>query len=196
MNAALLTAAGVSARLGLMAWVAAMASVLTCAMAAVQFLVNAAIANWPWLAEAVCRSVTGRTCAAAVYRSAVFELALSVAAAVAAIAAAALALRYGRRVRRAHRQTRAHAEAARITGRLLYGWPSRHHRDHQRCDRGARCRAARGRARTRTRAPGRSPPSTAHAHQGTVRQLPWPAALYPRTCGGGAASRDVRRRHR
>jgi len=116
-----LTAAGVSARLGLMAWVAAMASVLTCAMAAVQFLVNAAIANWPWLAEAVCRSVTGRACAAAVYRSAVFELALSVAAVVAAITAAALALRYARRVRGAQRRTRAHAEAARITGRSLSG---------------------------------------------------------------------------
>ena len=116
-----LTEGGISARLGLIAWVTAMASVLTCAMAAVQFLVNAAIANWPWLAEAVCRSVTGRACAAAVYRSAVFELALSVAAVVAAIAAAGLALRYGRRVRRAHRQTRAHAEAARITGRILSG---------------------------------------------------------------------------
>ena len=74
-----LTAGGISARLGLAAWVAAMASVLTCAMAAVQFLVNAAIGNWPWLAEAVCRSVTGRACAAAVYRSAMFELGLSVA---------------------------------------------------------------------------------------------------------------------
>src|SRR5215472_11449387 len=121
MNAALLTAAGVSARLGLMAWVAAMASVLTCAMAAVQFLVNAAITNWPWLAEAVCRSVTGRTCAAAVYRSALFELGLSVAAVVAVTMAVALAWHYGRRVRRAQRQTRAHAEAARITGRSLSG---------------------------------------------------------------------------
>lgn len=116
-----LTAGGVSARLGLMVWVAAMASALTCALAAVQFLVNAAIANWPWLAEAVCRSVTGRACAAAVYRSAVFELALSVAAFVAAIAAATLAWRYGRRVRRSVRQTAAHAEAARITGRHLSG---------------------------------------------------------------------------
>jgi Zn-dependent protease with chaperone function len=116
-----LTAGGISARLGLMAWLAAMASVLTCAMAAVQFLVNAAIANWPWLAEAVCRSVTGRACAAAVYRSAVFELGLSFAAVVAAITATALALRYARMVRRAQRRTRAHAEAARITGRSLTG---------------------------------------------------------------------------
>jgi Zn-dependent protease with chaperone function len=114
-----LTTGGISARLGLMTWVAAMASVLTCAMAAVQFLVNAAVANWPWLAEAVCRSVTGRACAAAVYRSAVFELGLSVAAVIAATTAAALAWRYGRRVRRAQRRTRAHAEAARITGRSL-----------------------------------------------------------------------------
>ena len=113
------TAGGISARLGLMAWLTAMASVLTCAMAAVQFLVNAAIANWPWLAEAVCRSVTGRACAAAVYRSAAFELGLTVAAVIAAVTAAALAWSYGRGVRRARRCTRAHAEAARITGRSL-----------------------------------------------------------------------------
>lgn len=116
-----LTASGISARLGLMAWVAAIASVLTCAMAAVQFLVNAAIADWPWLAEAVCRSVTGQACAAAVYRSAVLELGLSVAAVVAAATAAALAWRYGLKVRKAQRRTRAHAEAARITGRRLSG---------------------------------------------------------------------------
>lgn len=116
-----LTASGISARLGLVAWVAAMASVLTCALAAVQFLVNAAIANWPWLAEAVCRSVTGQACAAAVYRSAVFEFGLSVAAVIAATTAAALAWRYGCGVRRVQRRTRAHAEAARITGRSLSG---------------------------------------------------------------------------
>ena len=114
-----LTAGGISARLGLVAWLAAMASVLTCAMAAVRFLVNAAVTNWPWLAEAVCRSVAGRTCAAAVYRSAVFELALSVAAVITAATAATLAWRYGCRVRRARRRTRAHAEAARITGHNL-----------------------------------------------------------------------------
>src|SRR5215472_8184872 len=100
-----LTEGGISARLGLIAWVTAMASVLTCVMAAVQFLVNAAIADWPWLAEAVCRSVTGQACAAAVYRSAVFELGLSVAAVVAAATAAALAWRYGLKVRRAQRRT-------------------------------------------------------------------------------------------
>ncbi|HWF79480.1 MAG TPA: M56 family metallopeptidase [Streptosporangiaceae bacterium] len=114
-----LTAVGISARLGLVAWVTAMASVLTCAMAAVRFLVDAAIAHWPWLAEAVCRSVTGQECAAAVYRGAVFELALSVAAVIAATTAATLAWRYGLVVRRARRQTRAHSEAARITGRGL-----------------------------------------------------------------------------
>ena len=37
-----LTAGGISARLGLVAWLSAMASVLTCAIAAVWFLVNAA----------------------------------------------------------------------------------------------------------------------------------------------------------
>ncbi len=114
-----LTAGSVCVRLGLAAWLVAMASVLTGAMAAVRFVVKAAISDWPWLAEAVCRSVSGRACAAAVYRSAVFELAVSLAAVIAALATATVAWRYGRRVRRAQRQTRAHAEAARITGRRL-----------------------------------------------------------------------------
>lgn len=114
-----LTAGGVSARLGLAAWVAAMASVLICAVAAVRFLVRAAITDWPWLAEAVCRSVTGRACAAAVYRSAFFELAVSLTAIIAGLAATTAAWGYARWVRRTRRQTRAHAETARIVGRRL-----------------------------------------------------------------------------
>ncbi|HET9893593.1 MAG TPA: M56 family metallopeptidase [Streptosporangiaceae bacterium] len=114
-----LTAAGISARLGLTAWVTAMASVLACAVTVLRFLIDAAIAGWPGLAEAVCRSVTGRACAPAVYRSAVFGLTLGCIAILAAAAAGVTAWRYGRRVQRAQRQTRAHAEAARIAGRRM-----------------------------------------------------------------------------
>ena len=116
-----LTAAGVSARLGLITWVTAMASVLACVVTALRFLVDAAIAGWPGLAEAVCRSVTGRACAPAVYRGAVFELTLGVVAVLAVAAAGVAAWRYGRRVQLAQRQTRAHAEAARIAGRRAPG---------------------------------------------------------------------------
>jgi Zn-dependent protease with chaperone function len=54
-----------------------------------------------------------------VYRSAAFEVPLGAAAAAATLTAAVLAWRYGRAMRRAGRRTRAHAEAARITGRRL-----------------------------------------------------------------------------
>ena len=114
-----LTAAGFSARLGLAAWLAAMVSVLAAVLAAIQYLITAAVAGWPQLAKAVCRSVAGGACTAVVYRSAVFELGLGLAATAAAVALAVLAWRYGRSVQRAQRRTRAHAEAARITGRRL-----------------------------------------------------------------------------
>jgi len=114
-----LTAAGFSARLGLAAWLAAMISVLAAVLAAIQYLITAAVAGWPQFAEAVCRSVAGGACTAVVYRSAVFELGLGLAAAAAALALALLAWRYGRSLQRAQRRTRAHAEAARITGRRL-----------------------------------------------------------------------------
>ena len=74
-----LTASGISARLGLAAWLTAMASVLASLAMAVQYLVTAAIGGWAQLAEAVCRSVAGGACTAGVYRSAAFELALAVA---------------------------------------------------------------------------------------------------------------------
>jgi Zn-dependent protease with chaperone function len=114
-----LTRQGISARLGLAAWATAMASVLAGAGAAVALLAGAAIAGWPRLAEAVCRSVAGRACTPVVYRSAAFEVPLGAAAAAATLTAAVLAWRYGRAMRRAGRRTRAHAEAARITGRRL-----------------------------------------------------------------------------
>jgi Zn-dependent protease with chaperone function len=116
-----LTARGVSARLGLAAWPAAMASVLASVLVALQFLVRAAIAGWPGFAQAVCRSVAGGSCTPAVYRNAVFEFALGLATIAAALAAAVLAWRYGRNVQQGQRRTRAHAEVARITGRRLPG---------------------------------------------------------------------------
>jgi Zn-dependent protease with chaperone function len=114
-----LTACGISARLGLVAWLTAMASVLASVAVALQFLVRAAIAGWSGLAEAVCRSVAGGACAPATYRNAIFELALAVAAIAAAATVTVLAWRYGRGMQRGQRRTRAHAEGARIAGRAL-----------------------------------------------------------------------------
>jgi beta-lactamase regulating signal transducer with metallopeptidase domain len=116
-----LTAPGVSPRLGLAAWLTAMASTVASAAAALALLVQAAVTGWSRLAEVVCRSVAGHACAQTVYTSAVFELALAAAAILAALVAAAVTWRYGRGVQRAQRRTRAHAEAARITGRGLPG---------------------------------------------------------------------------
>jgi Zn-dependent protease with chaperone function len=69
----------------------------------------------------VCRSVAGGACTSRVYRSALFEFGLSAAAIVAAVTAAVLAWRYGRGIQRARQGNRAHAQAARITGRKLPG---------------------------------------------------------------------------
>jgi beta-lactamase regulating signal transducer with metallopeptidase domain len=116
-----LTAHGVSPRLGLASWLAAMASVLASAAAAVWFLAGAAIAGWPGLARVVCRSVAGGACTPAVYRSAAFELALGAAAIVAGLAMSTAAWRYGRALQRSQRRTRAHGDVARIAGRRLSG---------------------------------------------------------------------------
>jgi len=116
-----LTAAGIGARPGLAAWLTAMASALACAAVALRLLAGAAVAGWPRLAEAVCRSVAGRACAPVVYRSAFFEVPLAVAAVLALLTAAVLAWRYGRSVQRAQRRARAHARAARIAARPLPG---------------------------------------------------------------------------
>jgi Zn-dependent protease with chaperone function len=116
-----LTARGINSRLGLAAWLTAMASALASAVAALVFLARAAAAGWSRLAEAVCHSLAGHECTATVYQSAVFELALGAIAILAGLAAAVLAWRYGRRAHRAQRQTRAHADVARIAGRRLPG---------------------------------------------------------------------------
>ena len=114
-----LTARGISPRLGLAAWLTAMGALA--AAAALEFLARAAADGWSRLAEVVCRSVAGHACAQTVYTGAVFELVLAAITVVAALAAVVLAWRYGRGVQRARRQTRVHAEAARITGRKLPG---------------------------------------------------------------------------
>jgi Zn-dependent protease with chaperone function len=116
-----LTARGISARLGLVAWLTAMVSAVASAVAALQFLVQAAITGWPNLAEAVCRSVTGTACAPTLYKSAAFEVGLGAAALLGTLTAAVLGWRYGRSVQRARRLTRAHAEVARMTARSLPG---------------------------------------------------------------------------
>jgi Zn-dependent protease with chaperone function len=116
-----LTGRGISARLGLAAWLTAMASTLASAAIAVQFLARAAVAGWSHLAEVVCRSVAGHTCTATGYQGAAFEFALGMIAIVVGLAAAVLTWRYGRNVQRAQRHTRAHAGVARIAGRGLPG---------------------------------------------------------------------------
>jgi beta-lactamase regulating signal transducer with metallopeptidase domain len=116
-----LTARGTSARLGLAAWLTAMASVLVSLLVALQFLARAAIAGWSRLAEAVCRSVAGGACGPAVYQNAIFELAVGLATLAAALTLAVLAWRYGRGVQRRQRRTREHAEIARMTCRRLLG---------------------------------------------------------------------------
>jgi len=117
-----LTSRGVSARLGLAAWLTAMASVLVCLGTALAFLIAAAVASWPGLAADMCRSVAGQACTPLMYRG-VFEFGLSTVALVAAMAATVLAWRYGCHVQHARQGTRAHAEAARVTGRRLPGVP-------------------------------------------------------------------------
>lgn len=114
-----LTRRGARARLGLVAWLTAMASALVSLGVALAVLVRSAVIGWSRLAEAVCREVAGNSCTPVVYRSALYELGLGIAAILATLTATVLAWRYGRRFRQGRRQTRAHAEAARITGRRL-----------------------------------------------------------------------------
>jgi Zn-dependent protease with chaperone function len=114
-----LSAAGISARLGLAAWLTAIASVLASLAIALRDLVSAAITGWHLLAEAFCQSVTGRACAPPVYRSAIIEIPLAVMALSAGLAATVLSWRYGSCVQRARRLAHGHGEAALIAGRRL-----------------------------------------------------------------------------
>jgi Zn-dependent protease with chaperone function len=111
----------VSPRLGLAAWLAAMGSVLACAVAALGLLTRAAITGWPAFARSICQSVSGGTCPPGVYRSAAYELGLAIAVLLGGIAMILLSWRYGRKLHRSSIRTRAHAEAARITGHPVEG---------------------------------------------------------------------------
>jgi Zn-dependent protease with chaperone function len=114
-----LTANGLGARLGIAAWLTAMITALVSTAIALQFLVRSAVAGWPGLAEAVCRSVAGGACTPVVYRNAMFELLLGLAVMIATIMAVVLAWRYGRGLQQAQRGTRTHAEVARMAGQQL-----------------------------------------------------------------------------
>lgn len=116
-----LSATGVSPRLGLTAWLAAMFGVLASAMAALGLLIKAAVEGWPAFARTVCESVTAWLCPPRVYQSAAYELGLAITAFAAGVVTIVLGWRYGRSLRRASIRTRAHAEAARITGHRVGG---------------------------------------------------------------------------
>jgi Zn-dependent protease with chaperone function len=114
-----LTRRGASVRAGLAAWLTAMASVLGSAAVAIQFSFRTVAADWPQLTQALCRSVAGGACTPEVYRSALYEGGVAALALVATLLSAVALWRYSHRVQRSRRQTRAHAEAARMVGRAL-----------------------------------------------------------------------------
>jgi Zn-dependent protease with chaperone function len=114
-----LTRRGVSVRAGLAAWLAAMGCVLLSAAVAFELSFRTVAADWPQLTQALCRSVAGGACTPAVYRSALYEGGVAALVAVATLLSAVALWRYGRRVQRSRRRTRAHAEAARLVGRAL-----------------------------------------------------------------------------
>jgi Zn-dependent protease with chaperone function len=116
-----LTRRGASPRIGLAAWLMAMASVLASAGLGIGDIVRTAAADWPQLTMDLCRSVAGQVCTPEVYRSALYSVGVAALAIGVTLAAAVALWRYGRRLRRAQRQTRTHADIARITGRVLPG---------------------------------------------------------------------------
>jgi Zn-dependent protease with chaperone function len=116
-----LTRHGVSVRLGLAAWLTAMASVLVSAALALLFLIRTVAADWPSLTQALCHSVAGGACTPVIYRSGLYSLGVAALAALVTVAAAVALWRYGRRTQRARTHSRAHAEAAFLAGRALPG---------------------------------------------------------------------------
>jgi Zn-dependent protease with chaperone function len=114
-----LTSRGRSVRAGLAAWLAAMASVLAALVLGLAASLRTVAADWPQLTQDLCRSVAGSACTPAVYRSALYESGVAVLAALLTLVTAMALWRCGRRMQRLRRQTRAHAEAARIVGREL-----------------------------------------------------------------------------
>jgi len=112
---------GVSPRLGLTAWLAAIFSAIASATVALALLARVVVAGWPAFARTVCESVTADTCPPALYRSAAYELGLAAIAFLGGALLIILGWRYGRSMRRSTVRTRAHAEAARITGHPITG---------------------------------------------------------------------------
>ncbi len=110
---------GLSVRAGLAAWLIAMASVLAAVALALESSLTTAAADWPRLTQTLCRSIAGEACTTAVYESVFYQAGVAALAIALTAGAAVAAWRYGRRVKRSRRQTRAHAEAARIVGRDL-----------------------------------------------------------------------------
>jgi beta-lactamase regulating signal transducer with metallopeptidase domain len=114
-----LTRRGVSVRVGLAAWLTAMASVLLSAAVAICFSFRTVAADWPQLTQALCRSVAGGACTPAVYRSALYEGGVTALAVATTLLAAVALWRYGRRVQRSRVRTRSHAQAALLVGRAI-----------------------------------------------------------------------------
>jgi Zn-dependent protease with chaperone function len=116
-----LTRRGASARGGLAVWLTAMASVLGAAAAAVALAVRTAVADWPGLTQALCRSVAGGACTPSVYRSLLYQAGVAVLAVLLLLASAVALGRYTVRVRRWRTRTRAHARTALLVGRAIEG---------------------------------------------------------------------------
>jgi Zn-dependent protease with chaperone function len=118
-----LTASGTAPRLAIAAWLAAIASVLLTALAAISVLIRDTVTGWPGFARNFCQTVSDSNCPPQVYRSALFELSLAAATVLVVLAAAVAAWRFTRRFRGVRRRTQAHGEAARITGQPFTGQP-------------------------------------------------------------------------
>jgi beta-lactamase regulating signal transducer with metallopeptidase domain len=116
-----LTRSDVDARLGLLAWLVAIATAVSAAILAVQALATSAARGWSALAEVICQSVAGHACAPAVYQGALVESGLSAAAVATGLAVVLVTARCARGVRRGRDGSRAHAAAARLVGRRLPG---------------------------------------------------------------------------
>ncbi len=116
-----LTGGAASVRLGLAAWLSAMASALAAAGLAAALITQAAMAGWPTLTRALCDGVAGTECAPQVYRSALYSAGLAILAGLLVLAALMALWRYGRRTQRTVARTRLHARAALLAGRALEG---------------------------------------------------------------------------
>jgi Zn-dependent protease with chaperone function len=118
-----LTGRGANARFGLAGWLTAMVSAGFSGLFGAYLVMARAVADWVPLTQAVCRSVAGSACSPPVYRSMLYEAGVTALAIIVMIAGLAALWRYCRRVQRAQRRTRAHAEAALLAGRALPGGP-------------------------------------------------------------------------